>query len=83
MLFDKTKVEDDKFFYKPGDIVILRHEELANRVPMYIVEKVTRQFKKEDNVENAFVGFKCRWFDKNTSLQEAVFSTKDIKLYKK
>jgi uncharacterized protein YodC (DUF2158 family) len=52
-------------------------------VPMYIVEKVTRQFKKEDNVENAFVGFKCRWFDKNTSLQEAVFSTKDIKLYKK
>ena len=40
MLFDKNKVEDDKFFYKPGDIVILRHEELANRVPMYIVEKV-------------------------------------------
>lgn len=84
MIFDKNKiVEDDKFFYKPGDIVILRHEELGNRVPMYIVEKVTRQFKKEDVVENSFIGFRCRWYDKNLALQEAIFSTKDLKSYKK
>ena len=67
MIFDKTKIaEDSKLFYKPGDIVILKHEEIGNRVPMYIVEKVTRQFKKEEIVENAFVGFRCRWFDKKT-----------------
>lgn len=84
MIFDKTKIaEDSKLFYKPGDIVILKHEEIVNRVPMYIVEKVTRQFKKEEIVENAFVGFRCRWFDKNGSLCEAVFSTKDLKMYKK
>ena len=83
MIFDKKLAEDDKLFYRPGDIVILRHEEISNRVPMYIVEKVTRQFKKEDSIENAFVGFRCRWYDKSLALQEAVFSTKDLKMYKK
>lgn len=69
-------------FYGLGDIVILRHKELKNRQPMYIVEKCTRQYKQGDEIQNAFLGFKCRWLDKDGRLQEAIFSTKDLELYK-
>lgn len=82
-MFGKVNDIEEKLYYRAGDCVILRHREIQNRVPMYIVEKVTRQFKKDDSVENFFCGFKCRWFDKNNVLQEAVFSTKDLELYHK
>jgi hypothetical protein len=49
---------------------------------MLIQEKVTRQFKQGDQMYNIFKGMKCIWFDKNNVLQEAVFSTKDLELYK-
>lgn len=71
---------DEKVYYAPGEVVRLRHEKLDNVPNMYVVEKVTRTiFNKEDNSsETAFIGIKCRWFDKNSILREAIFSTKDL-----
>lgn len=84
-MFGKNNItEENKTFFKSGDIVILRHEALLNRVPMLVKEKVSRQMKdSEGNVENFFVGMRCQWLDKNSVLQEAVFSTKDLEFHKK
>lgn len=69
-------------FYKPGDLVVLNKEELKSPI-MLIKDKITRQFKnKNGDYENYFCGMKCIWFDKNNVLREAIFSTKDLKLYK-
>lgn len=73
--------EIEKIFFAPGDLVVLKHEELRSPV-MLVQEKITRQFKQGDETCNVFKGFKCRWFDKNNVLQEAIFSTKDLQLYK-
>ena len=72
--------EDGKTYYIPGDIVTLKHSQLKNVPVMYVVEKVTKTIlnRSEDSKENAFVGIKCRWFDNNSCLQEAIFSTKDL-----
>lgn len=74
---------DNLCYYAPGQIVILRHKELNNREPMYIVEKTTRQYINNGVVQNVFLGFKCRWISKDGVLQEAIFSTKDIEPYVK
>ena len=36
---------------------------------------------KDGDKDNVFVGIKCRWFDNNTVLREAIFSTKDLTHY--
>lgn len=74
--------ELSKIFFAPGDLVVLKHEELKSPV-MLVQEKITRQFKQGDEICNIFKGFKCRWFDKNNVLQEAIFSTKDLMFYNK
>ena len=33
---------------------------------------------KDGNVESVFLGLKCKWYDKNQVLHEAIFSTKDL-----
>lgn len=71
-------MEDSKIFFNPGDLVKVRHKELENVPTMYVIEKVTRSLFTKDHTENAFIGIKCRWFDKNQRLQESVFSTKDL-----
>lgn len=65
-------------FYAPGDLVKVRHD--IDYVPtMFVTEKVTRNIRtKEGDVEQMFLGIKCRWFDANGDLQEAVFNTKDL-----
>lgn len=68
-------------FYSAGDLVRVRHKELNSPI-MLVQEKVTRQYKQEDTIVNQFIGLRCRWFDKNDCLQEAVFSTKDLEFYK-
>lgn len=70
-------INAEKVFYNPGDIVRVRHN-IDCRPKMYVMEKVTRSFKKEGSAETVFVGIKCRWFDANFSLCEATFSTKDL-----
>lgn len=72
--------EELKTFYNPGDIVRVRHNELDYKPIMYVVEKVTRTLASKDtgSYETAFIGIKCRWFDRDYRLCEAVFSTKDL-----
>ena len=75
-------MNDDKIFFQPGDVVILRHKELKNKPVMYIVEKVSKQYKAGDDINNVFCGMRCRWYDDNKVLREAIFSTKDVEFYK-
>lgn len=76
-----SKEPESLFYYKPGDLVILKHAELNSPI-MLVQEKVTRQFKQGGKICDMFKGMKCIWFDKNNVLQEAIFSTKDLQLYK-
>lgn len=67
-------------FYAPGDLVKVRHD--IDYVPvMWVVEKISRNIRNKDTgeTETMFLGIKCRWFDANGDLQEAVFNTKDLK----
>lgn len=69
----------DKTFFISGDVVTL-NKDIDNLPKMVVVDKVTRSLMNKDgNKETIFVGIKTRWFDKNQTLQEAVFSTKDLK----
>ena len=67
-------------FYAPGDLVRVRHN--IDFVPvMWVVEKISRNIRNKDTgeTETMFLGIKCRWFDSNGDLQEAIFNTKDLK----
>ena len=69
----------DKTFFISGDIVTL-NKDIDYLPKMVVVDKVTRSLMNKDgNKETIFVGIKTRWFDKNQTLQEAIFSTKDLK----
>lgn len=65
---------EEKYYFKPGDIVRLRQNiECPN---MLVLRKETLMFKgdKDTNLK----GLRCRWFTKNHEMQESVFSTKDL-----
>ena len=71
---------NDMRYYAPGDLVRVRHN--IDYVPdMWVVEKVSRNIKNKDTneIETMFLGIKCRWFNAQGDLQEAVFNTKDLK----
>lgn len=73
-------INEEKIFYNPGDLVKVKHS-LENVPVMYVVAKIVRNIvdKEKDNVKDSiFIGIKCRWFDKNQTLHEAIFSTKDL-----
>ena len=72
----------DKIFFNPGDIVRLRHSQLKNTPVMYVVEKVTRSYKHNNETINSFKGIKCRWFNNNGDLCEEIFSSKDLEKVK-
>ena len=74
-------LEFEKTYITPGDLVRVRHE-IENRPVMWAVEKVSRSIRNSETgiVEPTFVGIKCRWFDKNECLQEAILSTKDLEI---
>lgn len=70
---------EEKIYFNPGDIVKVRHEQLENVPVMYVLEKITRNLTTKDGMsDNVFLGIKCRYFDKNQVLREAIFSTKDL-----
>ena len=72
-------IEQEKIFFIAGDIVEVRHD-IENKPKMFVTDKVTKSIKDKDgNVENVFLGLKCKWYDKNQVLHEAIFSTKDLK----
>lgn len=70
---------DDRIYFNPGQIVTIKHD-IENKPKMMVVEKATRSLinRETGNKENIFLGVRCRWFDKNQDLQEAIFSTKDL-----
>lgn len=72
-------VEQEKIFFVAGDIVEVRHN-IDNKPRMFVTDKITKSIKDKDgNIENVFLGLKCKWYDKNQVLHEAIFSTKDLK----
>jgi len=75
------EINDARQYYTPGMLVRVRHN-IENRPIMWVTEKVSRSIKNRDteDYETMFLGIKCRWFDTQERLQEAVFSTKDIEL---
>lgn len=74
---------DNKVFYTPGDLVVVKHRELANAPVMLVKGKMQKLLKdkESDRNDSVFLGIKCIWFNKNQELQEAVFNTKDLELY--
>lgn len=71
-------LDNEKIFFNAGQIVRLKHDNLDNVPNMMVTEKVSRSMIKNGEKETIFMGIKCRWFDKNGVLQEAIFSTKDL-----
>jgi uncharacterized protein YodC (DUF2158 family) len=71
-------LDNEKIFFNAGQIVRLKHANLTNVPNMMVVEKVSRSLIKNGEKDTIFMGIKCRWFDKNEVLQEAIFSTKDL-----
>lgn len=72
-------IEQEKIFFVAGDIVEVRHN-IENKPKMFVTDKITKSIKDKDgNIENIFLGLKCKWYDKNQVLHEAIFSTKDLK----
>ncbi len=80
-IFNEVNHIEDKTFFNPGDLVQLR-QDLPNKPVMMVVCKETSIFKHDkDRLAKAkpiLIGIRCRWFDTNNDLQEAVFSTKDL-----
>ena len=72
-------IEQEKIFFVAGDVVEVRHN-IENKPKMFVTDKITKSIKDKDgNIENVFLGLKCKWYDKNQVLHEAIFSTKDLK----
>lgn len=72
-------INEDKVFFKPGDLCELK-QDLPNKQIM-LVHRIERSIIR-NNGNEYLKGVKCRWFTKDGLLQEAVFSTKDLKLIK-
>lgn len=78
-------MEDNNIYFNPGDLVQLR-QDLPNKPIMIVVRKETSIFKhdsKRSDRKSVLIGIKCRWFTTDGTLQEAIFSTKDLILINK
>lgn len=75
--------EFDKVFFMPGDLVKVR-QEIDNRPIMIVKGKEVSRFtpNKDEAGKDYLTGIRCIWFDTQQRLQEAVFNTKDLLLYK-
>ena len=77
----QNNVQDNKTYFCAGDIVTLR-QDIRNKPIMLVVRKETSIFKhdkeKIQNKKSILVGIRCRWFTSDGTLQEALFSTKDL-----
>ncbi len=71
-------MNDEKIYFSPGQRVILKQE--IDYKPIMVVQKVERNIIRNREGNDLLRGIKCRWFTKDGFLQEAVFSTKDLKL---
>lgn len=67
-------MENEKIFFKPGDLVTIR-QNMQSPV-MLVIRKENSLFKDSPKLK----GLRCRWFTTSGLLQEAVFNTMDLKL---
>ena len=68
---------EDKIYFLPGDVVSLK-QNIPNKPIMIVVKKETSLLKKKISEDNILKGIRCRWFTTDGTLQEAIFSTKDL-----
>ena len=72
---------EENVFFNPGQVVTLK-QDIPNKPIMLVVRKETSIFKhdkeKIQNKKSILVGIRCRWFTSDGTLQEALFSTKDL-----
>ena len=66
---------EDKIYFQPGEVVTLK-QDIGNVPKMLVVKKVTTVFKNKDT--DVLIRIKCRWFNTDGVLQEAVFNSKDL-----
>lgn len=74
----------ENIFFNPGDIVTLK-QDIPNKPTMIVIKKETSLFKhdsKREDKHSILIGIRCRWFTNAGLMQEAIFNTKDLKLYK-
>jgi uncharacterized protein YodC (DUF2158 family) len=76
----EKQFEKEKIFFLPGDLVTIK-QPLPNKPVMLVKGKETKLVRKQDDASH-LKGIRCQWFTSNGELQEAVFSTKDLELYK-
>lgn len=70
----------DKIFFNPGDLVIVKHEDLPCR-PIMVVSRVVRYLTKDN--EQGLGGIVCWWFSQTGVYSEVKFNTKDLVHYKR
>lgn len=68
---------EDKIYFLPGDVVSLK-QNIPNKPIMIVVKKETSLLKNKMSEDNILKGIRCRWFTTDGTLQEAIFSTKDL-----
>ena len=68
---------EDKIYFLPGDVVSLK-QNIPNKPIMIVVKKETSLLKNKISEDNILKGIICRWFTTDGTLQEAIFSTKDL-----
>ena len=68
---------EDKIYFLPGDVVSLK-QSISNKPIIIVVKKETSLLKNKISEDNILKGIRCRWFTIDGTLQEAIFSTKDL-----
>ena len=69
---------DDKIYFLPGDVVTLK-QDLPNKPVMIVFKQETLTIKPKEGIKEEYLkGIRCRWFSKDSELQEAVWNTKDL-----
>lgn len=85
-------IDDNKIYFNPGDIVRVRHEELANRPVMVVIDKKSMQlrtFKPSPGStaqlvsegKGRLLGIECFWFNDKGDYCSETFNTKDLEHY--
>lgn len=65
-------MEENKIYFKPGDVVQLRQHDKMHCPAMIVIKKEQSYFK------DGMLGLRCRWFTTSNMMQEAIFNTKDL-----
>ena len=68
---------EDKIYFSPGDLVTLK-QDIPNKPTMIVVKKELSLLKNRISEDNVLKGIKCRWFNADGSLSEAIWNTKDL-----